>query len=337
MNKVKLVKKLYKKSFHDPKFNLKKISELKVIKENDLYCEVGKELIKKEQYGVVVLAGGNGSRLGYNGPKGCMELNINGKFMSFFEIYINQLKEIHNKYKIYIPVYIMTSTLNNDETIKYFENKNYFNYDKNKIKFFTQTNLPILDIKGNVLNQMGPSGNGDVFVCLKKNNLIEDMRKNNLKYLLFVNVDNILNNLVDFNFIGTTIKNNYSLASKTKKTNVKEWVFCKYKNRPIMLPSLNLTSELQEKYFYKNISYHLISVNLIEKFSKKRLPFHRAFKKTIYMGKKIDSFKFERFIFDAFKYSDDMLLYESNEPFYPIKRVNDINEAIELYEKNNHL
>ena len=331
MNKVKLVKKLYKKSFHDPKFNLKKISELKVIKENDFFYEKGEELVKKGFYGVVILAGGNGSRLGYNGPKGCMELNINGKFISFFEIYINQLKDIFKKYKVYIPIYIMTSTLNNDETIKYFENKNYFNYEKEKIKIFTQTNLPILDIKGNVLNQIGPSGNGDVFVSLKRNGLIKDMKNKKLKYLLFINIDNILNDLVDFNFIGTTISNNYEIASKTKKTNIKEWIFCKYKNHPIMLPSLNLTNELQKKYFYKNISYHLISTNLIKKFSHKKLPFHRAFKKTIYNGKKIDSFKFERFIFDAFKYSKDMLLYETKEPFYPIKRVSDINDAIKLY------
>lgn len=331
MNKEKLVKKLYKKSFKDPKFNLKKLKELKVIKENNLYYKKGVELVKNGFYGVVILAGGNGSRLGFNGPKGCMELNIFGKFISFFEIYISQLKKYN------IPVYIMTSTLNNEVITKYFEEKNYFNYKKENIKFFVQTNLPILDIKGNVLNQIGPSGNGDVFASLKRNNLIKDIKKRNLKYLLFVNIDNILNNLVDFNFIGTTISNNYNLASKTKKTGVKEWVFCKYKKHPIMLPDINLTSELKKKYFYKNISYHLISTDLIEKFSNKKLPFHRAFKKTIYEGKKIDSFKFEKFIFDAFKYSKDMLLYETNEPFYPIKRVEDINKAITLYERNNHI
>ena len=324
MDKIKLVKKLYKKSFFDKKYNLKKMKPLPVIKESKLFYNIGLEFVKKGNYGIVILAGGNGSRLGYNGPKGCMELSIDNKFKSFFEIYIEQLKNYN-----YIPIYIMTSTLNNEETVKYFEDKNYFNYPKDNIMFFSQTNLPILDIKGNILNIEGPCGNGDVFASLKRNNLINDMVKRKIEYLLFINIDNILNNLLDFNFIGSVINNKYNLAAKTMKTDKKEWTFCKYKNRPIMTPIKN------DEFFYKNISYYLMNIKLIKKFSNKKLPYHRAFKKIIYNNKKIDTFKFEKFIFDAFKYSKELLLYETNELFYTIKRVSDVKKAIEMY-KNNH-
>ena len=340
------MKKLYKNSFKDDLIDIDKITNLNVIKKNKKYMNSGIEFIKKGEYGVVIMAGGNGSRLGFKGPKGCLELNVDNKFISLFEIYINQLKEIINKYNIVIPLYIMTSSINDDETVSFFKKKNYFNYPKDKIKFFKQDNLPILDTKGNLLLKdksnilFGPNGNGDVFKALRKNHLIKDMIMNNIKYCLFINVDNVLNKLVDFDFIGTVIENNYKLASKTiKLENKKEWVFCKYKNHPFMLPTGFLNNQLFNKkiddeyiYRYKNISYHLISIDLIKKFSKVKLPYHRAYKKSIYINSlnQKNSFKFEKFIFDAFMSSRDMLLYETNDSdFYPIKRIEDIKGAIE--------
>ena len=343
LDKINLRKmhKLYLNSYKDKKINIKKITPLKVVKKNNKYKELGINLIKR--YAIVIMAGGNGTRLGFNGPKGCFELNIDNHFISLFELYIDQLKKIINDYNIVIPLYIMTNSDNYNETINYFKQKNYFNYPKEKIKFFIQDELPILDIKGKLVMKdkhnilFGPNGNGDVFRSLKKYHLIKDMKKNNIEYVLFVNIDNILNNLVDFNFIGNTIYNNYKLASKTiKLKDKKEWVFCKYKNHPFMLPNQYLNNELIKKYYYKNISYHLIHIDLIKKFSKKRLPYHRAYKKNKYIGSenKLNSFKFEKFIFDAFYYSKDMLLYETDESeFYPIKGIDSIRKAIELYKK----
>ena len=322
------MKKLYKNSFNDIPININKISNLEVIKKNKKYRDIGINFVKNGEYGVLIMAGGNGSRLGFNGPKGCLELNINNKFISLFELYIEQFKKIIDQYNIVIPIYIMTSSINNDEIINYFKKKNYFNYPKDKIKFFKQNNLPILDLNGNLVLKdkanilYGPNGNGDVFTSLRKNYLIKDMKYNNLKYILFVNVDNILNNLIDFDFIGSVIGNNYKLASKTIMIkNKKEWVFCKYNNHPFMLPNnylnnylFNLKKNNQYIYRYKNISYHLININLIKKFSKIKLPYHRAYKKSNYINSenKKNSFKFEKFIFDAFYYSKDMLLYETN-------------------------
>ena len=347
VNQIRLInfkkmKKLFDNSFKDSLINTDKISALKVTKKTNKYKSIGIDLVKRGKYAIVIMAGGNGSRLGFKGPKGCFEFNINNRFISLFESYFEQLKKIIIEYNIVIPIYIMTSNSNYNDTINFFNKNNYFYYPKDKIKFFIQSDLPILDRSGKIVLKdennilFGPNGNGDVFKSLKKYHLIKDMISNNIKYCLFMSVDNILNDLVDFNFIGATIYNNYKLASKTiKLNNKKEWIFCKYNNSPFMLPSEYLNSNLNIDY-YKNISYHLIHINLIKKFSKLKLPYHRAYKKYNYIGSlnTLNSFKFEKFIFDAFNYSDDMLLYEVDDSeFYPLKGIDDITEITKLYIK----
>ena len=338
--------KLYASSFKDENIDVSKISPLNVIKKNNKYKDIGIDLIKKGEYAVVIMAGGNGSRLGFDGPKGCFEFNINNRFVSMFETYIEKLKKIIVEYNIVITLYIMSINSNYNRTIDFFEKNNYFYYPKDKIKFFIQNDLPILDTSGRIVLKdrdnilFGPTGNGDVFKSLKRAKLIDDMVYNNVKYCLFISVDNILNELVDFNFIGTTIYNNYKLSSKTIKLGDKrEWIFCKYKDRPFMLPSRYVNKKLNIP-FYKNISYHLIHIDLIKKFSKLKLPYHRAYKKYNYIGSMncLNSFKFEKFIFDAFYFYFDMLLYEVDESeFYPVKRICDVDQVTKLYiEKITH-
>lgn len=350
---------LYKNSFTDEKINIDKISNLKCVydiskKDKEIYEKIGKETVKNNEYAIVIMAGGNASRLGIDGPKGCFELEINDKKISLFEIFISQLKKIHNEIGIYINIYIMTSSLNNKSTINFFKSKNYFNYPKKYINFFKQSDLPILDIDGKILLKnkyrilFGPNGNGDVFNSLLKNNIIKNMKKKKIKYVLFSTVDNILTNLVDFKFIGSMIYNNYEVSTKTlvKENNEdKNWVFCKYNDKPYMLPSSYIDENISNKkdkngnYIYrdKNITYHLLSINSIEKLAKIDLKYHRAFKKSAYMdlnGNNIipnssNSFKFEKFIFDAFYYCNDMLLYRvKNDEFLPIKDINDVKKAV---------
>ena len=135
------------------------------------------------------MAGGSGSRLGYNGPKGTFEFKIKTKVKSMFSLYAEKLKKLYEKYNIYIPWYIMTSLNNNDETIKYFEKNNYFNYPKNKIKFFTQTEIPILDKEGNCILKdkynilKASNGNGEVFTALNTKGILDEMINNDILYV----------------------------------------------------------------------------------------------------------------------------------------------------------
>jgi len=356
----KLMKSLYVNSYLDEKLDLNKVKPLKLIKNinekgKNEYEKCGQEFIKNNEYGIVILAGGNATRLGLNKPKGTLKINYKGQNVSLFQIYINKLKEINNIYKNYINVYIMTNIENYGDTLKHFEDNNYFGYPKEKIKFFIQDELPLLSIDGKILLKdkshiwFVPNGNGNVFKSLKTNNLIKDMKKNNIKYCLFTGVDNPLINLVDFKFIGATIKNGYKLSSKTiYKSNGldSDWVFCKYKNKPYMIDNnhikyfTNIKENNEYCYREKNIIYHLIHIDYINKFSKMNLKYHRAYKKyDVYEKgnlKRIDCFKFEQFIYDAFYYAKDMLLYRVNEKeFYPIKNKEDILEVENILNHNN--
>lgn len=347
----KLMNKLYVNSYIDEKLNLKKVKPLKVIQDvkNQSFIKCGENIVLNNNYGIVLMAGGNATRLGLNKPKGMLEINYYNKKMSLFQIYINKVSEVYNQYKVYINIYIMTNKDNKDEIMNFFEENNFFNYPKDKIKFFVQGMLPLLSVDGKILLKdknniwLVPNGNGDVFKSLKNSELINDMKANNIKYCLFTGIDNPLIDLVDFNFLGSTIFYKYKLSSKTiYKSNAleKDWVFCKYNNRPYMLDDnhikyFNDIKDENNDYLYreKNIMYHLIHIDYIEKFSKINLKYHRAYKKyDAYEDnrlKTINCFKFEKFIYDAFYYAKDMLLYRVNEDeFYPIKKKEDI-ECVE--------
>ena len=97
----KLVNKAYIDSYTDEMIDINKVSSLKIIDKDNVNKEdslIGEELIKNNEYAVLLMAGGFGSRLGLNKPKGCLELNINGKTITLYEIFINQLKEANKKY-----------------------------------------------------------------------------------------------------------------------------------------------------------------------------------------------------------------------------------------------
>ena len=356
----KLMHTLYTNSKYDEELDMKKVSSLKVItslskKDKTKYTKVGENLIKKNGYGIVLLAAGNASRIGLSKPKCMLELNYKNKKISLIEIFIKELKKINKKYNVYINLYIMTNSTTDLKIKDYLEKNKYFGYDKSKIKFFIQEDLPLLDASGKILlktkNSLWfvPNGNGNVYKSLQKHHLIKDMKRNNIKYVLFTGIDNPLTKLVDFNFIGATIANRYKIASKTiykEKALEKDWVFCKYNNRPYMLNNNYIkyftnVVDNNGQYLYrdKNILYHLVSIDYIEKFSYVDLVYHRAFKKYNYFDyngnlvkpEKENAFKFEQFIFDAFYLSKDMLLYRINKDEYaPIKTKADVKKVEEI-------
>ncbi len=364
----KLMHKLYKNSYFDEEIDIRKISELNCITNNlselekKKYRKIGEALIRKNQYSVVIMAGGSASRLGM-GPKGCLEIKVAKKRISLFELFINQLKKVNKEYNITLNLYIMTSKTNYMEIIEFFEKNAYFNYPKDNIHFFIQAELPILDVHGNMVlknkNEIlfGPNGNGNVFSALEKSGLLKDIKEKHIKYILFTTIDNVLTKLVDLEFIGITLFHNYKLSSKTitkESESEKDWIFCKYKNRPFMLPTGYITRKITNtknekgEYIYreKNIAYHLITTDLVAKFANIDLKYHRAYKKNNYIdinGKMViadspNTFKFEQFIFDAFNFTDDMLLYRINkEEFCPIKTKEDIEKAERVISSKNKL
>lgn len=155
------------------------------------HTKIGEKAILNNEVAIVTMAGGQGSRLGINGPKGTYEVDINDRKISLFEIIYKNIKRVKEKYQVKPFWLIMTSKENDKQTKDFFKAKNYFNYDKNKIIFFIQNEKPILNIEGKLVLEnehtikKASNGNGDAFEALKNNNLIQKLKTNGVKYIGF--------------------------------------------------------------------------------------------------------------------------------------------------------
>ena len=338
------------------------IDKAKLSKENEEeLANIGTEIIKQGHYAVVTMAGGQGTRLGHLGPKGTYALDtVNGK-KYIFEIIIERLKEANKKYGVIIPWYVMTSKENHEETVWFLENNNYFGYEKEKVKFFKQGDLPLIDTQGklildeNARIKEAADGNGGIYEALAKSGLLEELKQNQIDWIFISGIDNILSNFVDPILLGLTIKENNVIASKSvAKTNPKEkvGVFCKMNGKPKIIEYIDLPEEMAEEldengelmYGEVNIGTYLYNIKVLENLVDVKLPYHAAFKKSGYLdinGDFIEPdepnvYKFETFIFDAFTRYNDMTIMrvKREDEFAPVKNRtgNDSPEtAVKLY------
>lgn len=334
----------------------------KLTKEEQLSLfEIGEQVIKQGHYAVITMAGGQGTRLGHNGPKGTYALDtINGK-KYIFEIIIDRLKKAEKQYNVTIPWYVMTSKENHQDTILFLEKNNYFGYNKDKIKFFKQGELPLIDTQGKIILdenakiKEAADGNGGIYEALSKSGMLQELKQNQIEWIFISGIDNILSNFVDPILLGLTIKENNVIASKSvAKANPQEkvGVFCKMNGKPKIIEYIDLPEEMAEEldengelmYGEVNIGTYLYNRSVLENLANAKLPYHAAFKKSGYLnanGKFIEPdepnvFKFETFIFDAFTRYDDMTIMrvKREDEFAPVKNRtgNDSPEtAVKLY------
>ena len=360
---------LYENSKKDDSINPSRISPVPYFikssfsnKDINMFSSLGEEILKKGEMAIITLAGGQGTRLGYKGPKGSYEIDVPPK-KSLFEFTCDKLIEAFNKYGCYLPWYIMTSPSNDVETKLFFEEKNYFEYPQDKVFFFKQNTLPIIDTNCKVILdniytiKEASNGNGDVFKAFNSYHLMNSLFKQNIKWIFIAGIDNIILDIIDPVFLGLTIANNSVVASKSirkKDINADEWIFANVDNRPCIIDPINLTNDMliskneEGNYLYNqiNILAHLFSIHAFEELLHADLPYHRAFKKNDFIndeGMKVvpaspNSFKFEKFIFDSFKFFDKFTLLEVNacDEFAPIKSFTGTatpETALELYLK----
>lgn len=240
----------------------------------------------------------------------------------------------------------MTSDENNDETIDFFEQNNYFGYNKEKVVFFKQGKLPMMHTNGKILMNSKSSikeaadGNGGIFEAIFKNNIIEEMKKNNVEWLGIGNVDNILLNIVDPIYIGMTIEKGVQLSTKTvKKVSPEEkvGVVCKINDKPGVVEYTEISKEMSEQrdengelvYGQSYFGCALYNISLLDQIGTNKLPYHIAVKKSNFINENgqeeqpdtPNAYKFEAFIFDSFKFTNDILLLnvKREEEFAPIK------------------
>ena len=220
------------------------------------YIKIGEEEIKNNKVAVVTMAGGQGTRLGYKGPKGTYEIKFSFGRKSLFEIMCDDLKKANHLYNVTIPWYIMVSKENREQTIEYFEKNNYFDYSKNYIKFFVQDTIPLIDINGKVILQEYykikevSNGNGNVFKAMRDANIIKEMREKGIRWISFAGIDNVLLKNVDALFLGMMICNKMQVASKSifkEEPLEKTAVYCKKNGRTAILDYDDIDLELSEK------------------------------------------------------------------------------------------
>lgn len=319
----------------------------------------GRQIIESGKYAIVTMAGGQGTRLGHSGPKGTFKLSLKDKDRYIFEIFIDYLKQAHAKYGIYLSWYIMTSKDNNDQTVEFFETHNYFGYPKEKIYFFMQGELPITDLNGKLLLEKknkilkAADGNGGVFGALTQ--VLDNMKKDGVEWVLITGIDNILVNLADELYIGIVDSENKLNGVKSIAKNSpdeKVGVFCKRNGKPSVIEYSEMNDEMRNaknangelKYIEANIVNHLLNIRVLEKIQNERLPIHKAIKKMDYIdtqGNLIQPtepclVKYEAFIFDYFNKVDDVTIYrvKREEEFAPVKNkegVDSPDTATKLY------
>ena len=364
------IMELYNNTKKDIEFKESKIEPLKYLDKAKLtemqrkrFDELGEKAVKNGEYAVVTMAGGQGTRLGHQGPKGTFKLDVFGKGKYLFEILAENLKEANQKYGITIPWYIMTSKENNDQTQEFLEKNNYFGYDKNSVMLFEQGELPLVDTEGKMLISKdlkikeASDGNGGVFSSLRTSGMLADMKERGIKWVFIGGVDNAILKMADVTLLGMAIDKNVQIASKSVvKANPHErvGVFCKMNGHPKVIEYTELPEKMAEevdsdgelKYGESHIMCNLYTIDAIEKISKETLMYHSAFKKNAYIdenGKEIiptepNSYKFESFIFDAFEFFDDIAILRGKreDDFAPVKNKDGVDSpktAKELYEK----
>lgn len=328
------------------------------------YEQVGINALKNGEVGVLMLAGGMGTRLGSDLPKGMYNIGKTHN-LYIFECVFNNLKNVTEKLNVKIPFFIMTSELNDEATRKFLKEKNYFGYDANFIRFFVQDMAPCVDFNGKVFlaekNKLAtsPNGNGGWFNSLLNNKdakqLLEDSK---IKYINFFGVDNVLVKMADPSFIGATILGDYECSAKVVKKQYPEekvGVVCKVNGKPSVVEYMDFPPEmanLKDKnneplYNYGTILNFMFKLDVLYKIKDNKLPLHIVTKKISYIddnGEHIkpeepNGNKFEYLNVDLIQETNSCLVYEveREKEFAPIKNktgIDSVESAQALLTKN---
>jgi len=334
-----------------------------ISKNYERYTEVGLKAIREGKVGAVLLAGGQGSRLGFEHPKGMFRIGIE-KELYIFECLINNLLDVVRKADAWIPLFIMTSTENYKETRVFFEQHNYFGYSSDNVFFFVQEQLPTLDTNGKLMLagkgkvRTAPNGNGGWYASMAKTGMLRIVQNAHIEWLNVFAVDNVLQRIADPCFIGAVIESGkVSGAKVVAKADPEErvGVLCLEDGRPSIVEYYEMTDEMINRrepdgtlsYNYGVILNYLFRVDKLNQTLSVKLPLHRAFKKIPYMtvsGEMVipeepNAYKFETLALDMVKLQDDCLAYEvdRSKEFAPVKNktgVDSVDTARELLRKN---
>ena len=316
----------------------------------------GEELLKAGKIAAFVVAGGQGTRLGWPGPKGTFPATPVKK-KPLFQCFAEFLLAIGNRYGKPVPFYIMTSPQNDGPTREFWQKNNYFGMDPKNVMFFPQDELPAISFDGKVLLEakdslaLSPNGHGGSLLALYKSGAIGDMKQRGVEQISYFQVDNPIVRCVDPMFIGLHDLDGAQMSSKMlPKVAPKEKLgnFALIDGKMTVIEYSDLPDELAEqrlpngelRFRAGSIALHAIRVDFVEELNKEgfALPYHRAEKKvpcidletgTPVTPEKPNAVKLETFVFDALPLTRKSIIYETDrqDEFGPIKNPTGVDSA----------
>lgn len=339
---------------------------LDTIKEYEFaYKVLGETAIQKGQLALVMLAGGQGTRLGFDGPKGTYNIGLT-RDLYIFECQVKTILAVVNTLGRWIHLYIMTSDKNYDATTAFFAEHKYFGYNKEYIHFFKQELVPSVDFDGKILMEspskivLSPNGNGGWFSSMERAGLVEQLDKEGIRYINVFAVDNVLQKIADPVFLGAMMMEDYQSAGKVvKKADPYErvGVLCNLDGKPHIVEYYELTDDMRyEKnangnyaYNYGVILNYIFPVDQLKVLLNEKMPLHAAKKVIPHMNEKKElvkpsepnGYKFETLALDMLQFMNDCLPFEvvRDYEFAPIKNAEGVDSpetARALLKKNGY-
>jgi UDP-N-acetylglucosamine/UDP-N-acetylgalactosamine diphosphorylase len=314
--------------------------------------KLGRELISAGKVAAFVVAGGQGTRLGFDGPKGNFPISP-VKNKTLFHIFADSIAAVSQKYQADCPWYVMTSPLNYDETKNIFRSNNHYGLDKNNVFIFQQGTLPNFSPDGRILLAdkstiaCSPDGHGGSLRALHQSGALDDMKRRGIELMSYWQVDNPLIKIFDPLFIGLHALDKAEMSSKALiKAGPKEKVgnFCLVDGRVTVIEYSDMPDELAEKrspdgslvFELGSIAIHIINRTFVEKLNADdfSLPLHRAVKNIEHIdgnGNAVESdgIKLESFVFDALPLASKSVILQTvrSEEFAPTKNATGIDSV----------
>ncbi len=340
------------------------VMQLKEIDEKrEEYTKIGLDAIRAGKVGAVILAGGMGTRLGSDEPKGIYNIGLT-KEVFIFQRLIENLMDVVNQAKVWIPLYVMTSDKNHETTTSFFKEKDYFGYNPDYVTFFMQDMAPASDFNGKVYMEekykmsTSPNGSGGWFLSMMKWGVADKAKAAGVEWLNVFAVDNVLQRIADPCFVGATIATGNAAGAKVVRKNAPDervGAMCLEDGRPSIVEYYDMTEELmnakdaqgEPAYNFGVILNYLFQIKDLEEIEAKKLPLHIVEKQIPYLdedGRPVkpespNGYKFEQLVLDMIHELDSCLPYEVRREyeFAPIKNqtgIDSVESARKLCQEN---